>query len=207
MCPFARSRASHHNIYGVFCLYCFLPATFMHCPDGVTERPTRAGLAAAALATLAPLPGFSDAGGEWGGGETPGPWRRLLRRQTSPRKAAEDGDGRTEGARDTRGKRRHVVLVEREVSCRYSDAVRGLLAASHGQAVRAVAAGGNGDGNPEKDEGLLEAVASLAGGYNTSSSVFQGLAKGSRITFFVTGLVLVALLRRETLVFRRFTGC
>lgn len=150
----------------------------MHCPDGVAGRPARAGLAAAALATLAPLPGCSDAGGERGGGETPRPWRRLLRRQTSPspQEAAGNGDGKTGGSRDpTGGKRWHVVLIEREVSCRYSDAVRGLLAASHGQAVRAVAAGGNGDGRPEEDEGLLEAAASLVGGDNSSSSpVFAG---------------------------------
>lgn len=136
-----------------------------------------AGLAAAALTKPVPIPGFSVVGGNWGGGE---PWRRLLRRQpASQRRTVEGnyddkngGDGR-EGGREPRGYRRNDVVIEREISCGYLDAVSGLLAASHGEAVRAVADGGKRSGKRLEEEDLVIAT-SLASATGSSPSLLQG---------------------------------
>lgn len=104
-------------------------------------------------------------------------WRRLLRRQIAPQRAPEStdehGGGGHEAERKKRGNQRHALFVEREISCGFSDAVRGLVTASHGQAVRALTAGGNGDVNAPKDDDLL-VDASPAGGDESSSGVLRG---------------------------------
>lgn len=82
----------------------------------------------------------------------------------------EVGGGGQEAERENRGNQRYLQFVQREIPCGFSDAVRGLLAASHGQAVRALAAGGNEDGNTPTDDDLVVA-SELADGNESSSGV------------------------------------
>ena len=137
------------------------------------------GLAAAKLASPASPPDFLGADGL---GSAPGVWRRLLRRQATsqrvPGSNKEDGPGGQEAEREARGNQRYVLCVDREISCGFSDAARGLLAASHGQAVQAVAAGTSEDGNAPGDEDLLVA-STPAGGDESSSGVLRGESAGN----------------------------
>lgn len=150
-----------------------------------------AGLATAALTNPVPIPGFSVAGGNWGGGVEP--WRRLLRRQpASQRRWAVGGGGDREngsGGREQGGSRRNDVIIEREISCGYAGAVGGLLAASHGEAVRAVAAGGNGNGKGLGEKDLQIDTTSLASATGSSSGLFQGWLIGWCVPFSVEGNV------------------
>lgn len=127
------------------------------------------------LASPVPVPDFLGVGGKLG--SAPGAWWRLLRRQTASQRVPggndENDGGGQEAERENRGNRRDFLFVEREISCGFSDAVRGLLTPSHGQAVRALAAGGNEDSDAPKDGDLFVAT-SLAGGYESGSGVLRG---------------------------------
>lgn len=104
-------------------------------------------------------------------------WRRLLRRPAAPQRARgrndEAGGGGQEAEEETRRNQRFALFIEREIPCGFSETVRGLLAASHGQAVRALVAGGNEDSNAPKDDDLLMA-STLAGGDESGSGVLRG---------------------------------
>lgn len=135
------------------------------------------GLAAAELASPLSLPEFLGGGGKLG--SAPRAWRRLLRRQTSSRRAPgsideSGGGGEQEAGREIRGSQPDVLVVEREIPCGFPAAVRGLLAASHGQAVRALAAGEIED----VDDVFL--AQSPAGGNENSSGVLRGRSVESR---------------------------
>lgn len=133
-----------------------------------------AGLATAALTNPVPVPEFGAVGGNRGGsGE---PWRRLVRRRPASQRrrgGGSDGDENGKGGREQRANRRNVVVIEREISCGYSDAVGELLTASHGEAVRVVAAGVNGNGKGLKEEDLLIDT-SLASATGSSAGLLKG---------------------------------
>lgn len=186
-----------------FFLPCFSPhRTCLDCGTNFAPKLSwhDTGTAAAELASPASVPEFMDAGGL---GSAPGVWRRLLRRQTTPQGVSGTNDGNGAGGqkaeRGNRGTQRYVLCVEQEIACGFSDAVRGLLAASHGQAVRAVAAGANEDGSGPKDEDLLVA-SSLAGGGGKegSSGVLRGVsADCSKLFSLTTKCVLKHLVVSE----------